>query len=111
MGDVRSGLRQIRIQETSPGNVGKDGRRIFTALPETKRRMPVRTAILALGQERSFDKWAEVLGGMGSDLNASDPIAKCVYTTGDMAMGPATVVEAVASGIGCADRILREIFA
>lgn len=111
LGDVRSGLRQIRIQETSLETVGKDGRHIFAALNGTERIIPARTAILALGQERSFNKWSEVLGGMGSDLNASDPVARRVYTAGDMAMGPATVVEAVASGIGCADRILREIFA
>ncbi len=109
-GDARNGVQQIRIQETSPGREGKDGRRIFTPLFGTKKTVPVRTVILALGQERNLTKWGEALKTGNDSFNQSNSSAQWIYTAGDIVTGPATVVEAIAGGIGCADRILREVF-
>jgi len=101
-GEPRSGIRQIRVQATTPGDPGKDGRRSFIPVGN-RRTIPVRTVILALGQEQNLDKWT---GGLGIGA-----LADRIYAAGDMITGPATVVEAVAGGIQCARRILREVFA
>jgi NADPH-dependent glutamate synthase beta subunit-like oxidoreductase len=110
-GGPRIGVKQIRIQATSPGPPGKDGRRSFVSLAGTEKILLARTVILALGQEKGFDKWSEALGLETSDSSESGFLADRVYAAGDIATGPATVVEAVAGGINCARRILREVFA
>jgi NADPH-dependent glutamate synthase beta subunit-like oxidoreductase len=109
-GGPRIGVKQIRIQATSPGAPGKDGRRSFVSLAGTEKILPARTVILALGQEKGFDKWSEALGLETSDSSESGFLADRIYAAGDMVTGPATVVEAVAGGINCARRILREVF-
>jgi len=106
----RQGVRQIRIRSTSPGLPGKDGRRTFVPLAGTDKVLPAGTVILALGQEKRLDEWTEALGT--GALNLSEGyLNDRVYAAGDMITGPATVVEAVAGGINCARRILREVFA
>ena len=110
-GGPRIGVKQIRIQATSPAAPGKDGRRSFVSLAGTEKILPARTVILALGQEKGFDKWGEALGLETSDFSESGFLADRIYAAGDMVTGPATVVEAVAGGINCARRILREVFA
>jgi NADPH-dependent glutamate synthase beta subunit-like oxidoreductase len=110
-GGPRIGVKQIRIQATSPGTPGKDGRRSFVSLAGTEKILLAKTVILALGQEKGFDKWGEALGLEMSDFSESGFLADRIYAAGDMVTGPATVVEAVAGGINCARRILREVFA
>jgi NADPH-dependent glutamate synthase beta subunit-like oxidoreductase len=110
-GDTRHGLQQIRLQETCPAEVVINGRRTFAPLFGTKKTIRARTAILALGQEKSFDKWADILGSGTSNADEGNSQVRRVYAAGDLVSGPATVVEAIAGGIHCADRILREVFA
>jgi NADPH-dependent glutamate synthase beta subunit-like oxidoreductase len=110
-GGPRTGVRKIRIQATSPGAPEKEGRRSFVSLAGTEKILPARTVILALGQEKGLDQWSEALGLGTSDFPESGRLANRIYAAGDIATGPATVVEAVAGGINCARRILREVFA
>jgi NADPH-dependent glutamate synthase beta subunit-like oxidoreductase len=110
-GDPQIGVQNIRIQATAPELSGADGKRSFVSLAGTERTLPARTVILAFGQERDLTGWSEALG-IGAALNSDDSrFADGIYAAGDMLTGPATIVEAVAGGINCARRILREIFA
>jgi NADPH-dependent glutamate synthase beta subunit-like oxidoreductase len=108
-GDGR--VRQIHIQSTTPGPPGNDGRRSFVPLAGTDRVLQAGTVILALGQEEKLVEWTEALGIATADPDPGGYLGNRIYAAGDMITGPATVVEAVAGGIHCARRILREVFA
>jgi NADH-quinone oxidoreductase subunit F len=110
-GDSRNRVRQVRLQATGPAASGEDGRRSFSPIPGTEKTIPAGTVILALGQEKGFENWTEALGIDASNSFVEGYLDKRLYAAGDMITGPATVVEAVAGGINCARRILREVFA
>jgi NADPH-dependent glutamate synthase beta subunit-like oxidoreductase len=110
-GGPQRGVRQIRLQTTAPGSRGEDGRRSFAPLDGTEKIIPAGTVILALGQERGMEQWTEGFGMGKSDPAPDGFLTDRIYAAGDMVNGPATVVEAIASGINCARRIMREVFA
>jgi heterodisulfide reductase subunit A len=108
-GGPRKGVRHVRIQETVPGGLGTDGRRSFAPVVGSERILPAETVILALGQDKGLGEWVEGLGLQGKNSCAGGLLSDRLYAAGDLATGPATVVEAVAGGIACARRILREV--
>lgn len=110
-GEPRKGVRQIRIQSTSPGIAGEHAQRSFNPVPGTEKAIPAGTVILALGQEKGFEEWTEALEISTPSRPESGRLADGIYAAGDMLTGPATVVEAVAGGINCARRIVQEVFA
>jgi NADPH-dependent glutamate synthase beta subunit-like oxidoreductase len=110
-GDPRDRVCQVRLQATGLAASGEDGRRSFFPIPGTAQTIPAGTVILALGQEKGFEKWTEALGIDASNQFEEGRLGNRIYAAGDMLTGPATVVEAVAGGINCARKILREVFA
>jgi NADH-quinone oxidoreductase subunit F len=110
-GGPRNRVCQVRLQETGPAARGEDGRRSFIPISGKEKTIPAGTVILALGQVKGLEKWTEALG-----LDASTPfeegcLDRRLYAAGDLITGPATIVEAVAGGINCARKIMREVFA
>jgi NADH-quinone oxidoreductase subunit F len=110
-GDSRSRLYQIRLRETGPATNDENGRRSFIPIAGNEKSIAAKTVILALGQEKGFEKWIEAMGIDASSTFEEGYLDRGLYAAGDMITGPATVVEAVAGGINCARKILREVFA
>jgi NADH-quinone oxidoreductase subunit F len=110
-GDPQNRVHKIRLQETCPAPNGGNGRRSFVPIPGTEKTLAAKTVILALGQEKGFEKWIETMGLDASNSFEDGYLDERLYAIGDMITGPATVVEAVAGGINCARRILREVLA
>jgi NADPH-dependent glutamate synthase beta subunit-like oxidoreductase len=110
-GDARKGVRQICLQTTRPDATGENERRSFIPVSGTKKIISAGTVILALGQEKGFDQWTKALGIRAGEPSEGGVLKDRIYAAGDMVTGPGTVVEAVAGGIHCARKILREVFA
>jgi NADPH-dependent glutamate synthase beta subunit-like oxidoreductase len=110
-GDGQKGVRQIRLEATRPDAIGASGRRSFIPVSGTEKIISARTVILALGQEKGFGQWTKALGIQEAELSDSGLLKDRIYAAGDMVSGPATIVEAVAGGMNCARKILREVFA
>ncbi len=110
-GGPQTGVREIRLQTTSAGSAREDGRRSFTLVPGTERTISAGTVILALGQEKDLERWTDALGMEAANPSEDSLLTDRIYAAGDVVTGPATIVEAVAGGLNCARRILREVFA
>jgi NADPH-dependent glutamate synthase beta subunit-like oxidoreductase len=107
--DAEGGVGAVCWVETKPTRRGDDGREVFSPLVGTENRLPAKTVILALGQQSEAASWAAGLGLSGLTPDSSGLLAPGLYGVGDLITGPATVVEAIASGIACARAILAGI--
>jgi NADPH-dependent glutamate synthase beta subunit-like oxidoreductase len=102
-------LGRIRFAETAPVGCSPDGRRQFEVVKDSNFDLPAGSAILAVGQVSEAPIWAEQLGLKGLlTPDGSGCLSPGLYAAGDLVTGPATVVEAMAGGIGCARAILEE---
>ncbi|MBI5522937.1 MAG: FAD-dependent oxidoreductase [Desulfarculus sp.] len=102
-------VRGLRVVATAPGALGSDGRPVFAPLAGQERLLPAGAVILALGQESQAQAWAAGLGLESLSPDGQGLLAPGLHAAGDLASGPATVVEAVASGIRCGQAILAEV--
>jgi NADPH-dependent glutamate synthase beta subunit-like oxidoreductase len=102
-------LGRIRFAETVPVGCSPDGRRQFEVVTDSIFDLPAGSAVLAVGQVSEATIWVDQLGLKGPlTPNASGCLSPGLYAAGDLVTGPATVVEAMAGGIGCARAILEE---
>jgi NADPH-dependent glutamate synthase beta subunit-like oxidoreductase len=101
-------LGRIRFAKTAPAGCSPDGRRQFQVVENAIFDLPAGSAVLALGQVNEAPIWAVQLG-LKSPLipDASGCLSPGLYAAGDLVTGPATVVEAMAGGIRCAQAILE----
>lgn len=99
----------IKLAATQPGQPGPDGRVVFEPLPGQEQDLAAGSVILALGQASQAGDWATALGLPDLTPGALGRLAPGLYVAGDLAGGPATVVEAMASGLACAQAILTEV--
>jgi NADPH-dependent glutamate synthase beta subunit-like oxidoreductase len=107
--DDNGRLARIRFAETSPVGCSPDGRRQFEVVKDSIFDLPAGSAILAVGQVSEAPIWADQLGLKGLlTPDASGCLSPGLYAAGDLVTGPATVVEAMAGGFGCARAILEE---
>jgi len=102
-------MASVRFLETTPAEMGKDGRQNFAPIAGTKRSLPAKTVILALGQKSEAGSWATGLGLEGIAPDPQGLLTTGLYAAGDLVTGPATIVEAMAGGISCARHILQGI--
>ena len=101
-------VNSVRLVDTTPEDVGEDGRRRFAPLDGTAYDVPAKTVILALGQQSEAQSWAAGLGLDRLAPDAAGQIAPGFYAVGDLITGPATVVEAMAGGIAAAKAVIAE---
>jgi NADPH-dependent glutamate synthase beta subunit-like oxidoreductase len=102
-------LGRIRFAKTEPVGCSPDGRRQFEVFKGSFFDLPAGSAIVAVGQVSEAPIWADQLG-LKAPLtpDASGCLSSGLYAAGDLVTGPATVVEAMAGGIGCARAILED---
>ena len=98
----------VQCQKTEPTTQGADGRLSYAPRPGSEQTLQAGTVILALGQDTEAAAWAKALGLDGIETDGSGRLAPGLYAAGDLVSGPATVVEAMAAGIGCAQGIIEE---
>jgi NADPH-dependent glutamate synthase beta subunit-like oxidoreductase len=101
-------LGRIQFAETAPAGCTPDGRRQFGTVKDSIFDLSAGSAVVAVGQVSEAPVWADQLGLKGLTPDASGFLSPGLYATGDLVTGPATVVEAMAGGIGCARAILKE---
>jgi NADPH-dependent glutamate synthase beta subunit-like oxidoreductase len=101
-------LNGMRFSETEPAGCSPDGRRRFEAIQDSDFDLPAGSAILAVGQVSEAPTWAAQLGLRKLTPQPSGQLAAGLYAAGDLVTGPATVIDAMAGGIGCARVILEE---
>jgi len=101
-------IRAVRLARTSPAGQDKDGRAGFQVQPEEVTRVEAGSLILAVGQRREERLWKEGLGLSSLSPGPSGQLASGIYGAGDLVTGPATVLEAVAGGIRCAEAMMKE---
>jgi NADPH-dependent glutamate synthase beta subunit-like oxidoreductase len=101
-------LHGIRFSETEPAGYSPDGRRQFQAVKGSNFDLPAGSVILAVGQVSEAPTWADQLGLTELTPEPSGRLATGLYAAGDLVTGPATVIDAMAGGIGCARAILEE---
>jgi NADPH-dependent glutamate synthase beta subunit-like oxidoreductase len=95
----------IRLAATEPD---PDGSARFRPLAGQEQDLAAGSVILALGQQSQAADWADALGLPGLTPDARGRLRPGLYVAGDLAGGPTTVVEAMASGLACARSILAE---
>jgi heterodisulfide reductase subunit A len=102
-------LGRIRFAKTAPVDCAPDGRRQFEVVKDSILDLQAGAAILAVGQVSEAPIWADQLGLKGLLApDGSGCLLPGLYAAGDLVTGPATVIEAMAGGIGCARAILEE---
>lgn len=106
--DARGRLAKIVLHETVFTGMGSDGRRAFTARPGTRHTIPAKFCVLGLGQETEGAAWARAFGIESMLPDNAGRLAPGLYGAGDLATGPSTVVEAMASGMACARAVLED---
>lgn len=99
----------LKVCGTKLDGVDSDGRPAFSDLPGSGETLQAGSVILALGQNTQAGDWAKALGRDSLNLGYKGRLEPGLYAAGDMITGPASVVEAMAAGIVCAQAIIEEL--
>lgn len=99
----------LRVGATKLDGLDSDGRPAFSDLPGSEEIVEAGSVILALGQNTQARDWAQVLGQKALSPAENGGLAPGLYAAGDLITGPATVVDAMAAGVACAQAIIEEL--
>jgi NADPH-dependent glutamate synthase beta subunit-like oxidoreductase len=99
----------LKVCGTKLNGVDSDGRPAFSDLPGSEETLPAGSVILALGQNTQAGVWAKALGLDDLNIDEKGRLEPGLYAAGDLITGPASVVEAMAAGIACAQAITEEL--
>ncbi len=105
-------LSAIRFRRTRAGDTGTDGRRLPIDVPGSEFEVAVDSVILATGQ---FPESSWIRGALGSRLVGADQwllsqqaqrtAHERIFVAGDFALGPTTLIQAIAHARQCADAV------
>jgi NADPH-dependent glutamate synthase beta subunit-like oxidoreductase len=111
LGEPGGQVRGIRLVRTEPDAPGVDGRRGFSAVAGSAWEVEVDTVLLATGQVRDTGWLGEQVGLLeGGDPGTRYRTAhEKIYLAGDFLDGAGSLIDAVASGKGCARVVDRTL--
>jgi NADPH-dependent glutamate synthase beta subunit-like oxidoreductase len=99
----------LKVCGTKLDGMDSDGRPAFSDMPGSEETLPAGSVILALGQNTQSGDWAKALGRDSLNIGDKGRLDSGLYAAGDLITGPASVVEAMAAGIVCAQAISEEL--
>jgi glutamate synthase (NADPH) small chain len=111
--DAKGGLAGLKLRRCRLGSPDASGRRAPEELSGTEWTLPVQAVVEAIGNVPDGADWsgaAEVKKGLiAVDAESAATRTKGVYAGGDIARGPALVVEAVKDGKAAAKSIIESL--